>query len=68
MRNLSWWKDACSVFVLCAATVRAPAQTFTTLLNFELSDGAGPWYMSLAQGLDGNFYGTTAYRGEPHWL
>ena len=63
MRNLSWWKDACSVFVLCAATVRAPAQTFTTLLNFELSDGAGPWYMSLAQGLDGNFYGTTAYGG-----
>jgi uncharacterized repeat protein (TIGR03803 family) len=39
------------------------AQTFTTLVNFDGANGAEPWYMSLVQGPDGSFYGTTAYGG-----
>jgi uncharacterized repeat protein (TIGR03803 family) len=34
--------------------------TFTTLHSFDAYDGAGP-FAGLAQGLDGNFYGTTSY-------
>lgn len=53
-----------AVFVLCLATViGSPAQTFTTLVNFDGSNGANPFYGSLIQGLDGNFYGTTYYGG-----
>jgi uncharacterized repeat protein (TIGR03803 family) len=46
--------------VLCAASV-AQAQTVTTLYNFtdSASSGANPWYVTLVQGTNGNFYGTT---------
>src|SRR5271166_4557855 len=55
MCNLSWWKNACVVFVLCAATaIVAPAQTYTTLLEFADVGAAS----SLVQAPDGNFYGT----------
>ena len=49
------------VFVLCAATTIASAgtTTFTTLVSFDGTNGSGPAYMSLVQGPDGNFYGTT---------
>jgi uncharacterized repeat protein (TIGR03803 family) len=60
MTNLSAWKKACIVFLLCAATaIAAPAQTVTSLLSFDGADGAEPYYGSLVQGPDGNFYGTT---------
>jgi hypothetical protein len=39
----------------------AAAQTFTTLVNFEGADGAGP--ISLVQGTDGNLYGMTGGGG-----
>jgi uncharacterized repeat protein (TIGR03803 family) len=65
MAILSHSKRASAAFVLCLATVVAsPAQTFTSLTNFDGSDGAVPWYMSLIQGLDGHFYGTTALGGK----
>ncbi|HEV3275524.1 MAG TPA: choice-of-anchor tandem repeat GloVer-containing protein [Terriglobia bacterium] len=39
-----------------------PAQTFTTLLSFDNSDGANPWG-GLVQAANGNLYGTTALGG-----
>ncbi len=51
------------VFVLLAVTaIASPAQTFTTLVNFDMTNGADPG-TSLIQGTDGNFYGTTFYGG-----
>ena len=55
---------ACIVFALCLTAVTAsPAQTFEILLDFNRSDGANPGLMSLVQGTDGNFYGTTGNGG-----
>jgi uncharacterized repeat protein (TIGR03803 family) len=63
MADLSSWRRACTVFLLCAATATAAqAQTFTTLVTFDAANGANP-YMSFVQGIDGNFYGTTSSGG-----
>ena len=63
MGNLSCSKRHCVVFVFFAATVVvASAQTFTSLYSFAGPDGANP-YANLAQGADGNFYGTTEVGG-----
>jgi uncharacterized repeat protein (TIGR03803 family) len=52
------------VSMFCALVVSSYAQiTFTTLANFSGSNGALPAYVSLVQGFDGNFYGTTLYGG-----
>jgi uncharacterized repeat protein (TIGR03803 family) len=50
-------------FLLCAAAVASPAQTFTSLASFDGTNGGWPEYESLVQGTDGNFYGTTAVGG-----
>jgi uncharacterized repeat protein (TIGR03803 family) len=39
------------------------AQTFGTLTNFSQSNGAWPYYMSLAQNTNGNLYGTASSGG-----
>ena len=58
------WKTASAVFLLCLATATAlPAQNFTTLVNFNGANGAAPQPESLAQGTDGNLYGTTRKGG-----
>ncbi|MFN7995653.1 MAG: choice-of-anchor tandem repeat GloVer-containing protein [Bryobacteraceae bacterium] len=45
----------------CAATAIAlPAQTFTTLVNFDFWNNGDSVYSSLVQGFDGNYYGTTS--------
>lgn len=57
-RNLKW---AGALILACAATAIAlPAQTFTTLVDLGFQNG-NPQYMSLVQGADGNFYGTSTY-------
>jgi uncharacterized repeat protein (TIGR03803 family) len=46
-----------------AAALATPAQTLTTLVNFNMVHGADPSLQMLVQGKDGNLYGTTALGG-----
>jgi uncharacterized repeat protein (TIGR03803 family) len=56
-------RSACCLFLFCALTaIATPAQTFTTLIDFDNSDGARPAAPPV-QGLDGQFYGTTTDGG-----
>jgi uncharacterized repeat protein (TIGR03803 family) len=58
------WKTVAVVFALYLATgIAAPAQTFTTLFDFDGAHGATPAFMSLVQGFDGSLYGTTIAGG-----
>jgi uncharacterized repeat protein (TIGR03803 family) len=55
-------KKATIFFALCAAAaIGSPAQTFTVLKRFNGTNGTAP--NGLAQGIDGNFYGTTSAGG-----
>jgi len=48
------------MLLIAAATTAATAQTYTDLFNFNGTDGANPEHPALlAQGRDGNLYGTT---------
>jgi uncharacterized repeat protein (TIGR03803 family) len=59
MAKLQGWRVGLVVFILFAVTaIAAPAQTFNTLVKFDRANGAYP-LDGLAQGTDGNFYGTT---------
>jgi uncharacterized repeat protein (TIGR03803 family) len=64
MRKSEFMKVACIVAVFCVATaVASSAQTFTTLANFDGSNGDGPYLGALVQGTDGNFFGATQFGG-----
>jgi uncharacterized repeat protein (TIGR03803 family) len=64
MTKRNGWKMACTMFALCAATaITAQAQKFQTLASFDGTDGAYPDRMSLVQGTNRDFYGTTEYGG-----
>ena len=55
---------AVGVPLFCALmAIASLAQTFTTLVNFDGSNGNTPYLMALIQGTDGNFYGTTENGG-----
>jgi uncharacterized repeat protein (TIGR03803 family) len=64
MTKLNLCGRICAVLLLLAATVIAsPAQTFTTLVSFDYTNGAIPAFPSLIQGLDGDLHGTTEQGG-----
>lgn len=52
-----------ATILFCAIAPLAEAQTFTTLVNFNGSNGANPLFVVLVQGTDGNLYGTTQGNG-----
>jgi uncharacterized repeat protein (TIGR03803 family) len=57
---------ACLIILLfsCISLVAtASAQTFTSLVSFDYSNGARPYLAALVQGVDGNLYGTTSVGG-----
>lgn len=65
MNQPSYWKLLCLAFVLSILVSSLPAQDFTTLATFNgknVADGAYPT-SPLAQGIDGNFYGTSKNSG-----
>jgi uncharacterized repeat protein (TIGR03803 family) len=63
MTKVRWMTEACAVLLFWAgAAVALPAQTFTSLLSFDGTNGAQP-EAALVQGTDENFYGTTSTGG-----
>ena len=63
MKRSNVGKLTCAIFLFGAAAIASPAQTFTTLVNFDGTNGFAPYYEALVQGLNGNLYGTTALGG-----
>jgi uncharacterized repeat protein (TIGR03803 family) len=55
------WKKMSAVLIFGAAVTGLEAQTLTTLVAFNGANGALP--LTLIQGADGNFYGTTQVGG-----
>ena len=62
--KVCWQGRMCALFLIVgAAAVATPAQTFTTLVNFDGTNGANPDPKALVQGTDGNLYGTAQAGG-----
>jgi uncharacterized repeat protein (TIGR03803 family) len=63
MSNLNWWKRACAVCVLCAATIAARAQSYSVLYTFTGGTDGGSPAAGLIADSAGNLYGTTQSGG-----
>jgi uncharacterized repeat protein (TIGR03803 family) len=61
MKKVACYLSFIGLYMLVTA-VSAPAQTVTTLLNFDGNTAAGP-ESPLTQGIDGSLYGMTYYGG-----
>jgi uncharacterized repeat protein (TIGR03803 family) len=62
--NASSLKIACLALLFTAATaITSQAQTLTTLVDFDGTNGEFPYYGSLVLGSNGNYYGTTLAGG-----
>jgi hypothetical protein len=59
LRALDEWRLFFAAVLFCAAAgIASSAQTFTTVVTFNGTDGSGA-YAASVQGFDGNFYATT---------
>jgi uncharacterized repeat protein (TIGR03803 family) len=59
LRALDGWRLFFAAVLFCAAAgIASSAQTFTTVVTFNGTDGSGA-YAAPVQGFDGNFYATT---------
>jgi uncharacterized repeat protein (TIGR03803 family) len=57
-------KPICLLLAFClAAIIASPAQTFTSLVSFDYTNGAYPYYGALTPDANGNLYGTTLLGG-----
>src|ERR1700724_53468 len=54
-------------FASFALVATLSAQTFTTLANFNVTNGANPTHSGLVQATNGKFYGTTFYGGASNY-
>ena len=63
MTKISGWIFTIALWCVAMA-IAAPAQTFDSLFSFDGHNGSEPYYGSLVQGPDGNFYGTTYEGGD----
>ena len=62
--ELPRWSSIFVALLFCAAlTLASTAQTVTSLLSFDGTNGATPEYGALVQGFDGRFYGTASSGG-----
>jgi uncharacterized repeat protein (TIGR03803 family) len=60
----AWAMTACALTLFCAAmVVPSQAQTYSSLFNFEGTNGSKP-SSPLVQGLDGQLYGATSSGGD----
>jgi uncharacterized repeat protein (TIGR03803 family) len=52
-----------AILMMLVPAITAPAQTFTTLVNFDGPNGVNPKFGNLVQGIDGSLFGTTYLGG-----